>query len=74
MSKIFVVDRIEENIAVCENRKNRKMMNIELSKLPEGTKEGTVLRYRMGRYTIDLQLQNEIEQQIQEKMNDIWND
>lgn len=74
MSKIFVVDRIEDNVAVCENRKNKKMINIELSNLPEGTKEGTVLRYKMGKYTIDLQLQSEIEQQIQDKMNDIWND
>lgn len=74
MSKILVVDRIENNIAVCENRKNKKMINVELSRLPEGTKEGTVIKYRMGRYTIDSETQSEIEERIQEKMNDIWND
>lgn len=72
MKKILVVDRIEGNIAVCENRKNKKMIEIELSKLPQGITDGTVLRYCRGKYSIDEQIQKEIEDRIQEKMNDIW--
>ena len=44
MEEILVVDRIEENIAVCEDRETRVMFNIELSKLPENVKEGDVIK------------------------------
>ena len=73
MAKILVVDRIENDIAVCENRRNKKIIEIQLSKLPEGGKEGTVIKYCMGKYSIDTETQNEIEKRIQEKMNGIWN-
>lgn len=72
MAKILVVDRIEEDIAVCENRDNKRIFNIRLSRLPEGTREGTVLKYSFRKFTIEEQLQKEIEQRIEEKMNDIW--
>ena len=74
MSKILVVDRIENNIAVCENRKSKKMIEIELSKLPQNVKEGTVLKYKRGKFSIDSEKQKEIEERIQEKMNSIWED
>lgn len=72
MGKILVVDRIENNIAVCENRKNRKMLEIDLAKLPEGTREGSVIKCKFGKYTLDEEVQKEIEERIKEKMNGIW--
>lgn len=71
MEEILVVDRIEENIAVCENRKDGKMRNIKLTELPEGIKEGTVLKWNNGKYEIDES--SEIERRIEKKMKDVWN-
>lgn len=70
MDEILVVDRIEDNIAVCENRNNGKMKNILLSELPEGVKEGSILKWNNDKYEIDLS--NEIEQRIEKKMKDVW--
>ena len=37
--KRYIIDRIEENIAVCECE-DKKMVNFELEKLPKACKEG----------------------------------
>ncbi|MBR2744880.1 MAG: DUF3006 domain-containing protein [Clostridia bacterium] len=73
MEEILVVDRIENGIAVCENRSNRIMIELELSKLPDGVKEGTVIRYFDGEYEIDYEEQKNIEDRIKQKMDDLWN-
>lgn len=39
----YIVDRIEENIAVCMNY-DEKIYNIPLDFLPEGIKEGDVIK------------------------------
>lgn len=73
MEEIFVIDRIENNIAVCENRSTGKMTEIEISKLPKDIKEGSVLKYENGEYKIDIEEQKNIEERIKEKMRNIWN-
>ncbi|MFO7296196.1 MAG: DUF3006 domain-containing protein [Caldicoprobacter sp.] len=40
--KKVIIDRFEGDFAVCEDE-DRKMINIEKSRLPEDAKEGTVL-------------------------------
>lgn len=73
MEETLVVDRIENNIAICENRNNGKIIEIDVSKLPKEIKEGTVLKYQNGIYNIDLEEQKKIEERIKEKMENIWN-
>ena len=72
MGKVLVVDRIEDNIAICENRRSKRIIEINIARLPEGIKEGTVLKYKRGAFSIAFQMQKAIEQRIQEKMNDLW--
>ena len=72
MGETLVVDRIEGDIAVCENRANGIMINILLSKLPEGIREGTVIKYFDGRYSLDSDEQENIESRIKDKMDDLW--
>ena len=72
MGEILIVDRIEGDIAVCENRSNGVMINIQLSKLPAETKEGMVIRYFDGKYSIDSEEQDNIENRIKDKMDDLW--
>ena len=70
MEETLVIDRIEGNIAVCENRKNKKMKDIPIADLPQDIKEGTILKWKNGKYKIDDS--NEIERNIEQKMRDVW--
>lgn len=72
MGEILVVDRIENNIAVCENRRNKSIIEISIEKLPPGVKEGTVIRYQDGNFIIDVEEQENIEKKIEEKMKLLW--
>lgn len=71
---ILVVDRFEGNIAVCEDRKTGEMTNIEITKLPEGVLEGDVLNYKNGEYTIDVEKRKEIEDRINNKVKNLFDD
>lgn len=67
--KIYAVDRIEEDIVVCEDRATGNLVNIKLSILPNGIKEGTIIKYSNNRYIIDTSLEKKINSNIQE----LWN-
>lgn len=68
----LVVDRFEENYAVCEDRNTKEIVNIELNKLPSGILEGTVIKYENGKYIVDTKSQEEISDRIKNKMDDLW--
>lgn len=71
---IWVVDRFEENFAICENRETKEIRKINFNELPENLKEGNVLKLQNNKYEIDLEEQQNIEKRIAEKMKNIWND
>ena len=72
MEQELVVDRLEGNIAICEDRKTGKIKQIERSELPENIKEGSVLTFENGKYQLDNKKQEEISKRIEEKMNNLW--
>lgn len=72
MGEILVVDRIENNIAICEIRRNKIIIEIDVEKLPSGVKEGTVIRYMDGKFSIDEEEQQAIERRIEDKMKFLW--
>ncbi len=72
MSKILVVDRIENNLAVCEIRDFKQIIHIDVSRLPENIKDGTVLKFENGKFSIDFEMQEEIEKRIEQKMESVW--
>lgn len=49
---MLIVDRVEEGIAVLE-KENLTHIYVNISELPDGTKEGTVLMFDGTTYTID---------------------
>lgn len=71
---IWVVDRFEENFAICENRRTKEKREIEIEKLPKSIKEGSVLKFKDNKYELDLEEEKNIEKRIEEKMKNIWND
>ncbi len=55
MMKQLIIDRFEQNFALCED-KEKHMFAIEKTELPAGAKEGDVLRIsEEGQLTIDQQ-------------------
>ncbi len=48
----LIVDRIEEEYAICE-KEDRTMIELKLNTLPCGVKEGTVLNLENGKIFID---------------------
>jgi len=66
----YIIDRIEGNIAVCEDEK-LKMVEIEKSRLPKGSKEGSAIQIDENG-VITLFDDTEREKRIAEKMKAIW--
>lgn len=54
----FIVDRIENNVAVCEVE-DGNFKDIPLSELPSEIEEGTVLVFDDGEYSVDYIAQEE---------------
>lgn len=57
----YSVDRIINDTAVCEGE-DMSMVNIPLSKLPSGVKEGSIVVEANGEYILDLEKEKEIRQ------------
>lgn len=72
MEEELVIDRFEGNIAICEDRKTGKKKEIQKEYLPEGVKEGSMLKQENGKYVHARELQEETQKRIEGKMNQIW--
>lgn len=73
MEQELVIDRFEGNFAICEDRKTGKKVEILKEDLEEGLKEGDIIKEEKGKYVKNIELQEEIEKRIEEKMNKLWN-
>lgn len=69
----LVIDRIEEQYAICENRATGDTFSIKKEYLPSNIKEGDVIQKLDGVYKKDETKQKEIEKRIKDKMNQLWN-
>ncbi len=70
---IYIVDRIEDNIAVLENKETNEIINIDISLLPTNLKEGNVLRYENNTYILDNDEEEKRRQLLLEKFNKLKN-
>lgn len=70
----LVIDRFEEDIAVCENRETQQMINIERNKLPRDSQEGDVIKFVNNTYVLDENEKKEIEERIQNKIANLFED
>lgn len=73
MEQELVIDRFEGNIAVCEDSKTGKKVEISKENLEEGLKEGSIIKEENGKYVQVKEKQEEIEDRIKDKMNKLWN-
>ena len=68
----FAIDRIEGNIAVCQNIENKEIVQIDVCNLPKEIKEGSVIFFDGKDYLLDEEEENKIRKRIQDKMNKLW--
>jgi hypothetical protein len=66
-----IIDRFEGDFAVCE-QEDKKMVNIDRSKLPEQSAEGDVLDISSGTIRIDRNETNERKKKISNMMDNLW--
>lgn len=71
--KEYTVDRFEGNIAVCEDRDTKEMLNIKKEDLPSEIKEGSILTYKDGTFSINKEKEQEVSERISQKMDNLWN-
>lgn len=65
----YAVDRVEENIAVCQNLDTNEIIEIDLKLLPKRIKDGTILIYEDNKYKIDKKEEEKRKLAILEKFN-----
>lgn len=68
---IVVVDRFEENFAVCECE-DKTMINIEISKLPNNVREGDVLVIKKDNIEVDYNETKRRREEIEKLVADMW--
>lgn len=67
----YIVDRIEEGIAVCETAR-KECRKIPLKHLPENLREGDVLCEAEDGIVIDVEATNRRRQEMREKLNALF--
>lgn len=70
----YVIDRIEEEIAVCENEETGEMEQIDVFYLPDGVEEGDIIIYDedFDEYYLDYDEKKIRKARIEDRMEDIW--
>lgn len=69
----FIVDRIENEFAVCEDE-NKEIVNIPINELPSNITEKSIIDYIDNKYIINEEEQLKREETIKQKMDSVWND
>jgi len=67
----IIIDRFEGNYAVCE-KEDRKMININISKIPTNSKAGDVLELVGEQIIVDSKCTNDRKKYIEQITKDLW--
>ena len=68
----YSIDRFEENIAVCEELKSGKIININKKDLPNNCKEGDIIIFENGKYWIDEEETKSQKDEISSMLNSLF--
>lgn len=69
---MLVVDRIEENLVVCQDVETEKIFKIDISKFKNVPKESDVIKKSFGKYITDEKKTNKRKEYIKNITNDIF--
>lgn len=51
----YAIDRIENNIAIIENLETKEIIEVDISLLPEGSKESSIITIIDNEYKLDIE-------------------
>ena len=63
----YSIDRKEDNVAVLENIEDKEKREVDISLLPKGSREGSILLFRNDKYELDLDEEEIRRKRIMEK-------
>ncbi len=72
VNNTFSVDRFEGEFAVCENRQTGELVNIPKNLLPNNCKQGSILKFENGIYTLDLEETQKEQEEIKNLVNNLF--
>lgn len=68
---MYIIDRIEGNIAVLENSSTKQMLEVNINNLPNNIKEGSVLIQENDKFKLNINEEEIRRKRIEEKFNKI---
>ena len=68
----YSIDRIENNIAVCEDLESHKITNINKKDLPANCKEGDIIVLYNGKYSIDKEETSKQKDEVSSMVNNLF--
>lgn len=74
LSACYVVDRVEEDVVVCEERNSGQIIQINKKDLLVEVSEGDVLKKKNGIFEKDEDMEQVIKKRIERKMQKLWKD
>jgi len=69
---VYVVDRIEEGVAVCENLETGEKLELDAQKFLNGAKEGDVIRHGADGYVIDTDFTKQRKAELADRLNRLF--
>ncbi|MBR7143187.1 MAG: DUF3006 domain-containing protein [Clostridia bacterium] len=70
--QVYTVDRVEDHLAVCQNGAGENV-HVELSRLPDGTCEGSILRLGAdGVWVLDAAAEEQTRARVRGKLNRLF--
>lgn len=64
----YIIDRIEENIVICENQETKKMEQFNKEQFPNNIKEGDIVYLEENKFKVNLNETDKKKKEIEELM------
>lgn len=70
---LYAIDRIENNIAICQQLETKEIIELALDILPSTIKEGAIIRSYDGRYIQEENIEKFRREQLRKKLDRLKN-
>lgn len=67
--KYYTIDRFEGDIAVCQDRETKEILNISKNNLPKDIEEGQILKLKNNSFEIDYDKTEEAQNRVKNKFD-----
>lgn len=68
----FSIDRFEDDFAICEDKQTHEMVNIKRDLLPNNCKEGDIIQFVNGTYSLDKEQTQKEQKEIKNLVDSLF--